>query len=145
MDHKYLKKNSLENEKFKIKSDKPVIVKYNETTIADKIDNNEKLKSLAYELKTIKEMMKMRNKNDFLCEAFFTCGLPYNNKIISESENSLASCRHCECSILPSLKPEILSCFPLKNQNFDINSTVSIYINLRLLLYVFLLASKCVI
>lgn len=124
MEYKTLKRNSFENEKFKILSEKPVILKCNETVLEDKRENNEKIKSLAYELKTLREMKKLKNKNDFLCEAFFTCGLSPNNKVTLDSENSLASCRHPECSILPSMKPEILNSFPSKNQNFEINNTV---------------------
>ncbi len=128
MEFNYTKRASFEKEKFKLKSEKPVIIKYNDKVTEDKQDNNVRLKSLTYELKTLKEMIKLRNKSDSLCEAFFSCGLSHNNKIIVDSENSLASCRHPECSILPSMKPEILNRFPLKTPNFDINSTVRIKI-----------------
>jgi len=126
MDYNYIKKNSFENEKFKNKSQKPVILIHKETLIEEKQDKPEKLKSLAYELKTMTEIMKLRNKNDYLCEAFFTCGISQINKILIDSENSLASCQHRECSILPSMKPEIINNFPLKNPNFEINSVVRI-------------------
>jgi hypothetical protein len=121
MESKSFKRNSLECDRFKKKIDKPIILKYDENGNNTK---NEKLKSLAYELKTLKEMMKNKNKNDYLCEAFFTCGISNNNKILLDSENSMASCKHSECSILPSMKAEILESFPKKNQNCVISSTV---------------------
>jgi len=124
MESKFFKRNSLETEKFKIKVDKPIMLKHEEKI--EKLDN-EKLKSLAYELKTLKEMTKCNNKNDSLCEAFFTCGITQNNKILLDSENSLATCKHSECSILPSMKAEIIDVFPKKNSNFIINSTVKFF------------------
>lgn len=104
----------------------PVILK-DERFNLDKKDND-KIKNLNYELKTIKEIMKSRTLNNFLCEEFFLCGVSTkNSKILFESEDSIAPCKHAECSILPALKAEILSKFPLKNPNFDINSTVNFY------------------
>lgn len=135
----YLKRSSFEYEKFKIKVEKPVILKQKESFLYERENNTEKIKSLTYELKTLNEMSKLKNKSEFLCEAFFECGISINNKIIVDSENSLASCKHHECSILPSMKPEILNSFPLKNPNFDISSTVinDLY-KIRLLPFVFL-------
>jgi len=128
MESKFPKFKTFERDSLKFQADKPVILKNNDN-YQEKQDN-EKLRSLAYELKTIKELNKSNNKNDFLCEAFFRCGVSENNKIILDSENSLAPCYHSECSILPSIKAEILNKFPMKNNNFDINSTVKFYIKL---------------
>lgn len=80
---------------------------------------------MEFELKKLKDLNHNRNDEDFLCDAFFTCGIPMKNtKILLDSEDSTSSCKHPECSILPAMRAEILNKFPLKNPNFEINSTV---------------------
>ena len=124
--------NSINNTK-----KEPIKIKHNEklqipVTIKDKEKEikGEKTKekdTLGYELKTIKETIRSKD-NDFLCKAFFTSGIPNPKinpaEIIYESENSMASCKHKECSIFPGIKPEIINKFPNKTNKFEINASV---------------------
>ncbi len=59
-------------------------------------------------------------------DVFFIAGLPYmNSKVMSDSEGRLGSCKHAECSILQSYRPDLLHRFPnIDYKGFELNSHV---------------------
>ena len=75
----------------------------------ESINYNSYLKSL--QKKGIKE-----SKRETFCEGFFIASFPTNNAtVIEKSQSFPASCGHEECSKLPSMKPEIIRRYPLKD------------------------------
>lgn len=64
------------------------------------------------------------NLPDSFCEAFFIAGLPQENAVtLPGGEDYLSPCRHDNCSMLPSYKPEIISRYPVNNSNrLELNS-----------------------
>lgn len=60
------------------------------------------------------------------CEGFYISGLlKLHNKIIPESDDFQAPCKHFECSMLPAYKPEILTRYPLKDtKRLELSSLV---------------------
>ena len=50
------------------------------------------------------------------CEGFFIASFPQKDgKVIENSQSFPAACKHAECSKLPSMKPEIIFRYPLKD------------------------------
>ena len=50
------------------------------------------------------------------CEGFFIASFPQKDgKVIENSQSFPAPCKHAECSKLPSMKPEIIFRYPLKD------------------------------
>ena len=71
-----------------------------------------------------KEGIKESNRETF-CEGFFIASFPkVDGKVIENSEQRmLASCGHEECSKLPSMKPQIIMRYPLKDtKNLELNN-----------------------
>ena len=97
--------------------------------IKEKDDNNIILDSIKYET-FLKEQndLNTANKNmeirETFCSGFFITSFPFQNaSLIEKTEYLPASCSHKQCSILKSLKPEILMRYPLKDTDeIEINN-----------------------
>ena len=111
--------------------DKPVIIidnpikKDNFENKKININKNENFKIIDYiEINNEKEMSKNFSKNNYdtFCIGVVISGLssPIQlSSLIEKSDNFLAPCGHSQCSMFPSIEPEILSSFLNKNsQNF---------------------------
>ena len=66
--------------------------------------------------------LKSQNKKEYesgretFCEGFFIASFPQKEgNVIENSQTFPAQCGHQECSILPSMKPEIISRYPLED------------------------------
>ena len=83
------------------------------------------LESINYEvyLSELKSGKKEYSHETF-CEGFFLASFPKKNgQVIEKSSKFPASCGHQECSELPSMKPEIILKYPLKNtKNLEFNN-----------------------
>ena len=83
------------------------------------------LESINYQtyLSEIKSGKKEISHETF-CEGFFIASFPKNNGEVMEKSASFPSCcGHKECSKLPSMKPEIILKYPLKNtKNLEFNN-----------------------
>ena len=71
------------------------------------------------ELEGIKEI-----PHETFCEGFFIASFPEKGgQVIENSSNIFALCGHKECSELPSMKPEIIMRYPLKDtKNLELNN-----------------------
>ena len=71
------------------------------------------------ELSGIKEI-----PHETFCEGFFLASFPEKGgQVIENSDKFFASCGHKECSELPSMKPEIIMRYPLKDtKNLEMNN-----------------------
>ena len=68
---------------------------------------------------------KEEEMRETFCEGFFIASIPKENgNVIENSAEKLpASCGHPECSKLPSMKPEIIMRYPLKDtKNLELNN-----------------------
>ena len=70
-----------------------------------------------------KENQNLKERETF-CEGFFIASFPKENgKVIENSFSFRAPCGHIKCAKLPSMKPEIIMRYPLKDTpNLDINN-----------------------
>ena len=89
--------------------------------------NEEFLNSMNYEefLSELKKKGKKEETRETFCEGFFIASFPKENgSVIENSAEKLpASCGHEECSKLPSMKPEIIMRYPLKDtKNLELNN-----------------------
>ena len=84
------------------------------------------LDSVNYEdyLKSLEKKGLKYSKRETFCEAFFVASIPYQNgKVVENSQNFPSTCGHLECSKLPSMKPEIIMRYPLKDtKNLELNN-----------------------
>ena len=85
------------------------------------------LESKNYEeyLSELKQKGIKESTRETFCEGFFIASFPKKDgKVINNSEEKLlASCGHEECSKLPSMKPEIIMRYPLKDtKNLELNN-----------------------
>ena len=103
---------------------------YSKTTINIKSKyeiKEEFLESKNYE-EFLSELKKQKKKEEDVretfCEGFFIASFPKKDgKVIENSAEMPASCGHNECSKLPSMKPEIIMRYPLKDtKNLELNN-----------------------
>ena len=84
------------------------------------------LESINYEnyLSDLKSQGIKESPRETFCEGFFIASFPKKEgKVIEKSENLPAQCGHEECSRLPSMKPEIIMRYPLKDtKNLELNN-----------------------
>ena len=85
------------------------------------------LESINYEdyLSDLKQQGIKESPRETFCEGFFIASFPRKDgKVIENSSEKLpASCGHEECSKLPSMKPEIIMRYPLKDtKNLELNN-----------------------
>ena len=85
------------------------------------------LDSINYEdyLSDLKQQGIKESPRETFCEGFFIASFPKTGgKVIENSSEKLpASCGHLECSKLPSMKPEIIVRYPLKDtKNLELNN-----------------------
>ena len=85
------------------------------------------LESMNYEdfLNNLKNQGIKEDPRESFCEGFFIASFPKKDgKVIENSAEKLpASCGHSECSKLPSMKPEIIMRYPLKDtKNLELNN-----------------------
>jgi hypothetical protein len=86
------------------------------------------LNSMNYEqfLEELRQQGKKEEEiRETFCEGFFIASIPKENgNVIENSAEKLpASCGHPECSKLPSMKPEIIMRYPLKDtKNLELNN-----------------------
>ena len=84
------------------------------------------LESINYStyLKSLQKKGLKESKRETFCEGFFIASFPYKNASVIEKSHSFpASCGHEECSKLPSMKPEIIKRYPLKDtKNLEMNN-----------------------
>ena len=75
------------------------------------------LNSTDYEtyLDNLKKQGKKYSDRESFCEGFFITSFPYKDGKINEKEQANASCGHADCATLPSMKPEIIFRYPLKD------------------------------
>ena len=67
-------------------------------------------------LKSLQQKGIKESKRETFCEGFFISSFPYKNSSVIEKSHSFpAQCGHEECSKLPSMKPEIIMRYPLKD------------------------------
>ena len=67
-------------------------------------------------LKSLQQKGLKESKRETFCEGFFIASFPYKNPSVIEKSHSFpAQCGHEECSKLPSMKPEIIMRYPLKD------------------------------
>ena len=67
-------------------------------------------------LKTLQQKGIKESKRETFCEGFFIASFPFKNpSVIEKSQSFPAQCGHEECSKLPSMKPEIIVRYPLKD------------------------------
>ena len=98
-------------------------------TLEEKEDYDNILSSTSYDI-YLKEQndLKINNKDftirETFCSGFFITSFPPQNaSIIEKSENLPAPCSHKACSILKSMKPEIIMRYPLKDtEEVEINN-----------------------
>ena len=90
-------------------------------SLGDKEDYENILSSMNYqayleEQKEFKNNKEEQPKRETFCSGFFITSFPPKNaSLIEMSENFPASCSHKSCSILKSMKPEILMRYPLED------------------------------
>ena len=100
-----------------------------EEIVLDSIDYENYLEQQKKEIKnrdkneSKKENKKVKERETF-CEGFFIASFPKENgSVIENSYTFRAPCGHFKCSKLPSMKPEILMRYPLKDTDtLDINN-----------------------
>ena len=84
------------------------------------------LESINYDnyLSDLKSQGIEESPRETFCEGFFIASFPKKEgKVIEKSENLPAQCGHEECSRLPSMKPEIIMRYPLKDtKNLELNN-----------------------
>ena len=84
------------------------------------------LESINYSsyLKNLQKKGLKESKRETFCEGFFIASFPYKNaSVIEKSQLFPAYCGHEECSKLPSMKPEIIARYPLKDtKNLEMNN-----------------------
>jgi len=84
------------------------------------------LESINYEnyLSDLKSQGIKESPRETFCEGFFIASFPKKQgKVIEKSENLPSQCGHEECSRLPSMKPEIIMRYPLKDtKNLELNN-----------------------
>ena len=84
------------------------------------------LESMNYSsyLKNLQKKGLKESKRETFCEGFFIASFPFKNgSVIEKSQQFPAVCGHEECSKLPSMKPEIISRYPLKDtKNLEMNN-----------------------
>ena len=98
-------------------------------TLEEKEDYDNILSSITYDL-YLKEQNELKNNNEdyaireTFCSGFFITSFPQKNaSIIEKSEDLPASCSHKACSVLKSMKPEIIMRYPLKDtEEVEINN-----------------------
>ena len=108
-----------------------VLDSYFEDTNQNSAENEslieEFLDSMNYEdfLNNLKNQGIKEDPRESFCEGFFIASFPKKDgKVIENSAEKLpASCGHSECSKLPSMKPEIIMRYPLKDtKNLELNN-----------------------
>ncbi len=90
--------------------------------------------------KTVLQFIKLEYENisldenevfvgETFADMFFIAGLPYKgSKVFTESDKLIAPCRHKDCSILLSYRPDLLHRFPgIDYKGFELNSHVIIF------------------
>jgi len=114
------KRNSL-----KMEPEKPNEIKFKKGKVEEKV-NQDKVR-IIMDHKIIKTSNFEDYPEDSFCEAFFTVGLnPKETNIILRSENFSSSCRHKDCSKMPSYKASLIDRLPYKdNKKFELNSVVN--------------------
>ena len=84
------------------------------------------LESINYSsyLKSLQQKGLKESKRETFCEGFFISSFPFKNASVIEKSHSFpAQCGHEECSKLPSMKPEIIMRYPLKDtKNLEMNN-----------------------
>jgi hypothetical protein len=84
------------------------------------------LESINYStyLKSLQKKGLKYSKRETFCEGFFIASFPFKNaSVIEKSQSFPAYCGHDECSKLPSMKPEIIMRYPLKDtKNLEMNN-----------------------
>ena len=98
-----------------------------ENTSTDNLINELFLDSMNYEdyLSDLKQQGKKEDPREAFCEGFFIASFPKKKgQVIENSAEKLpASCGHPECSKLPSMKPEIIMRYPLKDtKSLELNN-----------------------
>ena len=75
-------------------------------------------------LKNLQKKGLKESKRETFCEGFFIASFPFKNaSVIENSQLFPAFCGHEECSKLPSMKPEIIARYPLKDtKNLEMNN-----------------------
>ena len=90
-----------------------------EKVIPNLKDESEKIEEIFLEPKKYEEYITNSGNKIFqetFCEAFFIASFPkINGQVIEKSQSFPALCGHKECSSLPSMKPEIIYRYPLKD------------------------------
>ena len=127
-------KNNIPNETKNIKKIKTINVS---STISyhQKIKGNPSFKSSSGDiflesqnystyLKSLQQKGLKESKRETFCEGFFISSFPYKNpSVIEKSQSYPAPCGHEKCSKLPSMKPEIIMRYPLKDtKNLEMNN-----------------------
>lgn len=141
-DSKFLKKEEFYKDKITSFSCKNIFSAGNESktnyflerkkrilTLEEKEDYDNILSSTSYDLYLKEQNELKKNKEDYtiretFCSGFFIASFPPKNaSIIEKSENLPAPCSHKDCSILKSMKPEIIMRYPLKDtEEVEINN-----------------------
>ena len=84
------------------------------------------LESMNYSkyLKSLQKKGLKESKRETFCEGFFITSFPFKNPSVIEKSQSFPSCcGHEDCSKLPSMKPEIIIRYPLKDtKNLELNN-----------------------
>ena len=75
-------------------------------------------------LKSLQQKGLKESKRETFCEGFFISSFPYKNaSVVEKSQFFPSPCGHEECSKLPSMKPEIIMRYPLKDtKNLEMNN-----------------------
>ena len=74
------------------------------------------LDSIDYEtyLENLKKQGKKHSERESFCEGFFIASFPYKDGKVNENSKQ-PTCGHADCAHLPSMKPEIIFRYPLKD------------------------------
>ena len=98
------------------------IKKICKNTIKEEFLESKNYEEFLSELK--KQKKKEEDVRETFCEGFFIASFPKKDgKVIENSAKMPASCGHKECSKLPSMKPEIIMRYPLKDtKNLELNN-----------------------
>ena len=72
---------------------------------------------------------KIHNSKETFCGGFYIASFPEKDvQVIENSEAFPASCAHNDCSSLPSMKPEIIYLYPLKDtKNLELNNLAFVF------------------
>ena len=120
--------DTIEDEDVKLMKNNSVHINYQTPKMNSDVDNEFFLKGIPYD--AYLSQLKAEKKKEYetgretFCEGFFIASFPQKNgQIIENSQSFPASCGHPECSSLPSMRPEIIARYPLKDtKNLELNN-----------------------